>query len=290
MGKGVLIGAACLCVLIVSPAHAGITVADFRQGDEEFMGGSVRASGYGACSGPEVDGCFGTYLYGHIRPDDGSCPADQGNLAVSAVLPRDGAAVTAPIDGDPAVRGWNRLCAYVERVYWSGVTAVIARGSAVAYSKGPVPDDDLYDCSSFPDHFSAQSYLDDWPWDPSNLDADEDGVACNEGSVRGRLVRDPGGTPLPTDLWLSAAEARRHVNRALGRVFKRAFSRRGLSRRCRRRTRVKVACRVAWDAGASDFSGNVAVRKAVPGKVRYGVRVRRLARGGARLVERSGSL
>ncbi len=278
-------------LLLVAPARAGVTITGFGDGPDESMHGSVRASGYGPCSGTEVDGCFDTYVHGYIRPDDGACPPGDGNPAVSAVLPRDGSTIVEAVDGDPAVRGWNRLCAYVERVYWSGVTAVIAQGSARAYSKGPIPDGDQFDCSDFPDRAAAQLYLDDWPRDPSNLDPDQDGVACN-GSRTGRLDLGLGGTLPPADeLRLSASEARRQVNRVLKRVFKRSFRKRGLSRRCSRRTRAKIACRVAWSMRESRFDGRVAVRKVAVRRYRYTLRVYKVERaGGARLVKRSGSV
>lgn len=283
--------AVVLSLLLVPPARAGVTIANFGDGPDESMQGTVRASGYGPCSGTEADGCFDTYLYAYVRPDDGACSPGHGNPAVSAVLPRDGGTVVEAVDGDPAVRGWNRLCAYVERVYWSGVTAVIAHGSARAYSKGPIPDGDHYDCSDFPERAAAQRYLDDWPWDPSNLDLDEDGVACNE-SRSGRLDLGRAGTlPAADDLRLWASEAKRQINRILRRVFKRSFRKRGLSRRCRSRTRAKIICRVAWRVGGNRFDGRVAVRKVAVRRYRYTLRVYKVRRtGDARLVKRSGSV
>ena len=40
--------------------------------------------------------------------------------------------------------------------------------------------EDQYDCASFGSQESAQAELERDPSDPSNLDADDDGIACEE--------------------------------------------------------------------------------------------------------------
>ena len=40
--------------------------------------------------------------------------------------------------------------------------------------------EDQYDCASFGSQASAQAELERDPSDPSNLDADDDGIACEE--------------------------------------------------------------------------------------------------------------
>lgn len=249
--------------LICPPsAGAGVTISSFGDGPDGFMQGTVVVSGYGPCSGSGSDECFATYLHGYIRADDGSCPPEQGMPALSAVLPADGSTFTADVDGDPAVRGRNRLCVYVERVYWSGAATVIAEGSAVAYSRGPASERDEYECAD-PDLASAQRGT---------------GPDCEERHTR--VLLGPGARQRADPPWLSLAEARRAATRRLKRVFKGSFARRGLSRRCSRRTRATVACRVAWSTRAERFGGKVVVRKLGVRRYRYALRIRRVDRSG----------
>jgi hypothetical protein len=63
--------------------------------------------------------------------------------------------------------------------------------------------EDQYDCASFGSQESAQATYDADPSDPNNLDADNDGIACEEldgGSEDGGAAspppqREPGGKP-----------------------------------------------------------------------------------------------
>src|SRR5919112_1254790 len=52
--------------------------------------------------------------------------------------------------------------------------------------------DDQFDCASFGSQESAQAELERDPSDPSNLDADNDGIACEE-------LGGGGGTPIDPD-------------------------------------------------------------------------------------------
>ncbi len=55
-----------------------------------------------------------------------------------------------------------------------------AGGSGGAGSGGYLPPPHDYDCSDFPTQKAAQSYFDQYPGDPSNLDGDGDGIACED--------------------------------------------------------------------------------------------------------------
>jgi hypothetical protein len=51
------------------------------------------------------------------------------------------------------------------------------RATGAPPAPGPIPGD-IYNCSDFPSQQAAQAYLRQYPSDPSRLDADRDGIAC----------------------------------------------------------------------------------------------------------------
>jgi hypothetical protein len=74
--------------------------------------------------------------------------------------------------------------------YPGGASAIAAPGPVTVASPAPpapptvappvtgtIPGD-IYNCSDFPSQASAQAYLRQYPSDPSRLDADNDGIAC----------------------------------------------------------------------------------------------------------------
>jgi hypothetical protein len=136
-----------------------------------------------------------------------------------------------------------------------------AEAAAVAYSRGPRPGD-IYNCSNFPSQLAAQDYLNEWPSDPSRLDGDNDGVACEENPCPcsgGAYIPPPVidlspqviDPTVPPDVTaqpiLSGSAAKRLVSLALQRHFRRAFGRRrSFSRACFRVTRTRLECDVSW--------------------------------------------
>ena len=95
-----------------------------------------------------------------------------------------------------------------------------------------------YDCADFATQEEAQEYL--LPGDPYNLDADGDGIACEDLPSGGSSTQPPPPPPPPKLSKAAArsaakAKARRYVRRT-ARVSSLAFN------GCARRSRVKVVC------------------------------------------------
>lgn len=76
--------------------------------------------------------------------------------------------------------GEVQLCAQVED--WElgpAGQSIAAADAAVTHTQGEIPGD-IYNCSHFAYQDEAEEYLRKWPSDPSRLDGDRDGVACEE--------------------------------------------------------------------------------------------------------------
>jgi Excalibur calcium-binding domain len=242
-----------------------------------MMVATLTASDWELCAA----NCYATNLIARVKPDDGACQPGQGALAHYEQLSdlMTSRQVTATFF--PAVRGNNRLCAYVERMDFVTGYSYPAAAAAVAYSRGPRPGD-IYNCADFPSQEAAQAYLKEWPSDPSNLDGDNDGVACEDNpsgiyvppdpvtllpddvprcsdgldnDADGRVdLNDPGclhggdGTERDPIYRLTGTQAKSVARAVLRRSFGRYFTQRshGLVECDRRVTRAKVACSVDW--------------------------------------------
>ena len=79
-------------------------------------------------------------------------------------------------------------CGFALRMAWEE----IADPSTPAYAQT-----DQYDCQSFGSQESAQAELERDPSDPSNLDADDDGIACEDYDY-GVSTSSPAPSPTPT--------------------------------------------------------------------------------------------
>jgi hypothetical protein len=129
------------------------------------------------------------------------------------------------------------------------LTGVLGVGSAQADS-GAVATASDYDCADFANQAEAEEYL--LPGDPYNLDADSDGIACEDlpcpcsyspGDGGGAPVQpEPAPPPEPPKLKASAAQS------AAGAKSRRYARGKGLvdglrSEGCRRKSRYRIDCR-----------------------------------------------
>lgn len=126
-------------------------------------------------------------------------------------------------------------------------TAPLAAGSS-----GPVATASDYDCSDFASQEEAQEYLE--PGDPYGLDADNDGIACEDlpsggeggGGEGGGSVEPPPPPPEPPKLKKGAAKG---AAKAKALRFDRLHSQvQGVVlNRCARRSRYRVDCSFGTD-------------------------------------------
>ena len=130
-----------------------------------------------------------------------------------------------------------------------------------------------YDCADFANQAEAEEYL--LPGDPYRLDADSDGIACEDlpcpcssaaGGSGGGGGADPAPAPAPEPPRLSKAAARR-VARGKATRFARGHGV-GLPalKRCGRKSRYRVACRFIARGRTSDRRTVCKVRVVVRGR------------------------
>jgi hypothetical protein len=132
-----------------------------------------------------------------------------------------------------------------------------------------------YDCADFADQAEAEEYL--LPGDPYRLDADSDGIACEDlpcpcsyspgssGGGGGGGASEPAKPPPPPELSKAAArEAAKHrarrYNRASARIDRLAFN------GCGRRSREKFVCLFTGRGHTSDSATTCHLRIAVHGQ------------------------
>jgi hypothetical protein len=133
----------------------------------------------------------------------------------------------------------------------------------------PAPAAADYDCSDFATQEEAQEHL--LPGDPDGLDADGDGIACEDlpsgggGAGGGGGSSHPAPPPPPPKLSKAAARAAakrkaRHYVRRSARVSQLAFN------GCSRRSREKVVCRFTARGKTGGTSTVCALRVPVTGE------------------------
>jgi hypothetical protein len=158
----------------------------------EFSPGGMRAkvSGSGDPCSTDSD-CFAAPLRGYLTSPGATCAADGENLVFFEE------SVEGPFNQTfyfpaPASAGPVQLCAVLERWPLSSGIELLASDSAVASTQGETPGD-IYNCDDFATQEEAQAYLQQWPSDPSNLDGDNDGIACEHLPSGGGGGEIPGG-------------------------------------------------------------------------------------------------
>lgn len=185
ISTAVLIGVSVLGgTATANAASVSVSVSPTAASEIFAVTSNGTADPLGPCS--QVLCIGGNYLTGRMRLDDGTpCdPARGRREGFFESLGRGGGPFTkTSLVGTE--RGRNLFCVFVERRDDSGGETVTAQASVVIESKGPPPGD-IYNCDDFPlpNGTYPQDYLREWPSDPSRLDGDNDGVACEDGPFR----------------------------------------------------------------------------------------------------------
>jgi hypothetical protein len=131
----------------------------------------------------------------------------------------------------------------------------------------PAPAFADYDCSDFATQEEAQEHL--TPGDPNGLDADNDGIACEDfptgGSGGGGDVSDPAPPPPPPQLSKSAARAAAKAKAAAYNAHSAAVDTVRFGG-CERRSREKVACSFTARGSTMSTATTCRLRVAVHGQ------------------------
>jgi hypothetical protein len=185
-----------LLFLVLLPATATRGASMEITGFIEKPGVSMSATlnySWNSCSG----NCFGDYLHAYLTTPGSTCVQGGEPLVAFEGLAAAGGSATRTITFLPrGPEGDVQLCAQIE--HWDLVAGqfIVAADTAVAHTQGEIPGD-IYNCRNFAYQDDAQAYLRKWPTDPSNLDGDNDGVACEE-LPRRPLPVTPPPTSRPT--------------------------------------------------------------------------------------------
>jgi Excalibur calcium-binding domain len=170
---------------------ASIDITSFSEQPGVSMSAGVSYS-WDSCSGS----CFGEYLHAYLTTPGSSCVQGGEPMVAFEPLSSTGGASSRTITFQPrGPEGNVQLCAQVER--WDLVSGqfLVAADAAIAYTQGEIPGN-IYNCRDFAYQEDAQAYLRKWPTDPSGLDGDNDGVACEE-LPRRPLIGSPTPAPPP---------------------------------------------------------------------------------------------
>jgi hypothetical protein len=154
---------------------ASIDITSFSERPGVSMTATVDYS-WDSCSGS----CSGEYLRAYLTTPGSSCVQGGEPSVAFESLPSTAGSGARSITFLPrGPEGEVQLCAQIER--WDLVPgkSLVAADTAVAHTQGEIPGN-IYDCRNFAYQDDAQAYLEKWPTDPSKLDGDNDGVACEE--------------------------------------------------------------------------------------------------------------
>jgi hypothetical protein len=192
--RAIVLGAALALLATLSSASARAATIEVT-GFSERPGISMTANlsySWSSCS----DTCFGEYLHAYLTTPGSACVQGGEPMVAFEPLTASGGANTKTITFLPrGPEGDVQLCAQIED--WDLVSDrfIIAAATAVAHTQGEIPGN-IYNCSNFTYQDEAHAYLQKWPTDPSNLDGDNDGVACEE-LPRRPLPVSPSPVPAP---------------------------------------------------------------------------------------------
>lgn len=140
--------------------------------------------------------CFGRYLHAYLTTPGSDCvPGGEPPVAFEPLSSLGGSATRTIAFPPRAAEGDVQLCAQIED--WEtgpGGQTIAAFDTAVTRTQGAIPGD-IYNCRDFGYQEDAQAYLRKWPTDPSNLDGDNDGLACEDLPHRPLPVSPPPSAP-----------------------------------------------------------------------------------------------
>lgn len=225
-------------------------------------------------------GFCGWHPYATSGPPDQACDPDSGFIVYLGEGRNDVGTQTAT-RSFPAPSGPIKVCLHLSQADQRIVTVAEAIYTPPPRPSPTIPTTPVIgdrNCSDFRYQEDAQTFL--LPGDPHRLDADRDGIACEELPKRSRLgAQVSPGAPVtataPTAA-LSVREAQGVVRSALRRRYGRRFTRgRGYRRSCSRQSLLRARCWVSWRYGSSSYRGTVSVVATGNDPVRYLIRVRR---------------
>jgi hypothetical protein len=142
--------------------------------------------------------CLGNSLHGYLTTPGSTCIQGGQPLTFFESLSGSGGSKTETLAFLP--QGGERdvqLCAQIENSDSVTGKAVVAYDTAILHTQGELPGN-IYDCANFTYQDEAQAYLEKWPTDPSQLDGDNDGIACEILPRRGTAVPSPPNVTPPS--------------------------------------------------------------------------------------------
>lgn len=200
----VLVVAGLLGVSANGAEAAQMTITSFAETPGVSMDASLTYS-WDSCSGD----CFGEYLYAYVTIPGSPCvPGGATMVAFEPLAGTGGTGSRALTFRAQGPEGEVQLCAQIEEWGLTAGKSNLAAAAAVAHTQGEIPGD-IYNCSHFSYQEEAEEYLHKWPTDPSRLDGDHDGIACEELPHRPLALPAP-VTPAPVPTPVPAIVARRH--------------------------------------------------------------------------------
>lgn len=156
------------------------------------MSASVNYS-WDGCTGS----CFGEFLHAYLTTPGSACTVGgEPSVAFERLGATAGGSARTITFSPRGAEGDVQLCAQIERWDLNTGQFVVAADAAIAHTQGAIPGD-IYNCRNFAYQEEAQAYLQKWPTDPSNLDGDNDGIACEELPRRPQPVTVPPPVPAP---------------------------------------------------------------------------------------------
>ncbi len=172
---------------------ASIDITSFSEQPGVSMTAGINYS-WDSCSGS----CFGEFLHAYLTTPGSSCVQGGEPLVAFESLSSSGGTGARTITFLPhGPEADVQLCAQIER--WDLVSGqfLVAADTAITHTQGEIPGN-IYNCANFTYQDDAQAYLQKWPTDPSRLDGDNDGIACEELPRRPLLTSPAPAPPVPT--------------------------------------------------------------------------------------------
>jgi hypothetical protein len=173
-------------------AGAQMTISNFTESPGVSMSANLTYT-WDSCSGD----CFGEFLYAYVTTPGSTCVPGGATMVAFEALAAAGGSSSRTITFPPrGPEGEVQLCAQVEEWGIAAGKVNLASAVAVIHSQGETPGD-IYNCSHFAYQEEAEEYLHKWPTDPSRLDGDHDGIACEELPHRPLAIPAPNPAPAP---------------------------------------------------------------------------------------------
>jgi hypothetical protein len=195
-----LLAAGALGVGAGGARGASVTVTSFTEASGVSMSAEISYS-WDACGGD----CLGEFMHAYLTTPGAACvPGGEPMVGFEALAGAGGSASRALSFPARGAEGDVQLCAQVEEWTLAAGQGNLASAAAVTHSQGEIPGD-IYNCADFGYQEEAEEYLRRWPTDPSRLDGDDDGVACEDLPRRPLAPAGPSPAPAPAPAPVTAA-------------------------------------------------------------------------------------